>query len=44
VKENNIKISMDGKGRALDNHRIERFLEVTNGRSYTWKIVKLGIS
>ena len=25
LKENNIKISMDGKGRALDNQRIERF-------------------
>ncbi len=25
LKSNGIKISMDGKGRALDNHRIERF-------------------
>ena len=25
LKSNNIKISMDGKGRALDNQRIERF-------------------
>lgn len=25
LKDNNIKISMDGKGRALDNQRIERF-------------------
>ncbi|WP_432422610.1 IS3 family transposase, partial [Thermoanaerobacterium thermosaccharolyticum] len=32
LKENNIKISMDGKGRALDNHRIERFF-----RSYKWE-------
>jgi len=28
LKENNIQISMDGKGRALDKHYIERFLEV----------------
>ena len=32
LKENNIKISMDGKGRALDNQRIERFF-----RSYKWE-------
>jgi len=25
LKNNGIKISMDGKGRALDNQRIERF-------------------
>jgi putative transposase len=32
LKDNNIKISMDGKGRALDNQRIERFF-----RSYKWE-------
>jgi len=32
LKENEIKISMDGKGRALDNQRIERFF-----RSYKWE-------
>jgi len=32
LKENAIKISMDGKGRALDNQRIERFF-----RSYKWE-------
>ena len=32
LKENNIKVSMDGKGRALDNQRIERFF-----RSYKWE-------
>lgn len=32
LKENGIKISMDGKGRALDNQRIERFF-----RSYKWE-------
>ena len=32
LKENNIKISMNGKGRALDNQRIERFF-----RSYKWE-------
>jgi putative transposase len=32
LKEHNIKISMDGKGRALDNQRIERFF-----RSYKWE-------
>lgn len=32
LKENSIKISMDGKGRALDNQRIERFF-----RSYKWE-------
>ena len=32
LKENNIKISMDGKGRALDNRRIERFF-----RSFKWE-------
>lgn len=32
LKENNIKISMDGKGRALDNQRIERFF-----RSFKWE-------
>jgi putative transposase len=32
LKENNIKISMDGKGRALDNQRIERFF-----RTYKWE-------
>jgi hypothetical protein len=32
LKERNIKISMDGKGRALDNQRIERFF-----RSYKWE-------
>jgi putative transposase len=32
LKENNIKISMDGKGRALDNQRIARFF-----RSYKWE-------
>lgn len=32
LKENTIKISMDGKGRALDNQRIERFF-----RSYKWE-------
>jgi putative transposase len=32
LKNNNVKISMDGKGRALDNQRIERFL-----RSYKWE-------
>jgi putative transposase len=32
LKSNNIKISMDGKGRALDNQRIERFF-----RSYKWE-------
>jgi len=31
-KNNGIKISMDGKGRALDNQRIERFF-----RSYKWE-------
>jgi putative transposase len=32
LKENYIKISMDGKGRALDNQRIERFF-----RSFKWE-------
>jgi putative transposase len=32
LKENGIRISMDGKGRALDNQRIERFF-----RSYKWE-------
>jgi len=32
LKENGIQISMDGKGRALDNQRIERFF-----RSYKWE-------
>jgi putative transposase len=32
LKDNDIKISMDGKGRALDNQRIERFF-----RSYKWE-------
>lgn len=32
LKENSIKISMDGKGRALDNQWIERFF-----RSYKWE-------
>lgn len=32
LKENEIKISMDGKGRALDNQRIERFF-----RSFKWE-------
>ena len=32
LKNNNIKISTDGKGRALDNQRIERFF-----RSYKWE-------
>ncbi len=32
LKANSIKISMDGKGRALDNQRIERFF-----RSYKWE-------
>lgn len=32
LKENTIKISMDGKRRALDNQRIERFF-----RSYKWE-------
>jgi putative transposase len=32
LKGNGIKISMDGKGRALDNQRIERFF-----RSYKWE-------
>lgn len=32
LKENAIKISMDGKGRALDNQRVERFF-----RSYKWE-------
>lgn len=32
LKDNNIKISMDGKRRALDNQRIERFF-----RSYKWE-------
>ena len=32
LKGNSIKISMDGKGRALDNQRIERFF-----RSYKWE-------
>jgi putative transposase len=32
LKANGIKISMDGKGRALDNQRIERFF-----RSYKWE-------
>lgn len=32
LKNNNIKISMDGKGRALDNQRIERFF-----RSFKWE-------
>ena len=32
LKEHKIKISMDGKGRALDNQRIERFF-----RSYKWE-------
>jgi putative transposase len=32
LKENGIKISMDGKGSALDNQRIERFF-----RSYKWE-------
>ena len=32
LKDKKIKISMDGKGRALDNQRIERFF-----RSYKWE-------
>lgn len=32
LKDNNIKVSMDGKGRALDNQRIERFF-----RSFKWE-------
>lgn len=32
LKESSIKISMDGKGRALDNQRIERFF-----RSFKWE-------
>ncbi len=32
LKNNNIKISIDGKGRSLDNQRIERFF-----RSYKWE-------
>ena len=34
LKSNNIKISMDGKGRALDNQRIERFF-----RTYKWEML-----
>jgi len=34
LKNNNIKISMDGKGRALDNQRIERSSDPTNGKLY----------
>jgi len=32
LKRNGIRISMDGKGRALDNQRVERFF-----RSYKWE-------
>ena len=32
LKDNRIKISMDGKSRALDNQRIERFF-----RSFKWE-------
>jgi putative transposase len=44
LKANNIKISMDGKDRVLDNQRIERVF-----RSYKWensilKNMKMGIS
>jgi len=39
LKNNNIKISMDGKGRALDNQRIERFF-----RSYKWEKLYLEIA
>jgi len=34
LKNNGIKISMDGKGRALDNQRIERFSVPTSGRNF----------
>ena len=33
LKENSIKISMDGKGRALDNQRIEDFSGHLNGKT-----------
>jgi len=35
---------MDGKGRALDNQRIERFFDPTNGKSFILKIAKQDIS
>jgi len=44
LKNNNIKISMDGKGRALDNQRIERFFRSYKWKSFILKIAKQDIS
>lgn len=35
LKEHGIKISMDGKGRALDNAITERFWKTSNGKTFT---------
>ena len=42
LKENGIKISMDGKGRT-DNQRIERF-QIIQGKSYILKNMKQDMS
>jgi len=44
LKENDIKISMDGKGRALDNQRIERCFKSYKWENYTWQNVKQAMS
>jgi len=42
LKENSIKISMDGKGRALDNQRMKDSSGLINGKNCTWKNAKTG--
>lgn len=44
LKENGIKISMDGKGRALDHQRIERFFRSFKWENFTWRNMKLDIN
>lgn len=44
LKEKGIKISMNGKGRALDNQRIERFFRSYKWKSFTLKNMKPGIN
>jgi putative transposase len=44
LKETGIKLPMDGKGRALNNQRIERFFRSYKWQNYTTKNVKQDIS
>jgi transposase InsO family protein len=43
LKNRNVKISMDGKGRPIDNIFIERLWRALNMKMYIYKVIRMGL-